>query len=161
MAETDVTKTTQPCHDGIGPRACSSMKRAASCVRKYGPLRLTRSRRSKLSSPASSTSARSDGATPALLTSTCEPAEALACGVDQPPASGRLADVGLHVDDLAAEPAQRGQRVGDGRFFAGAADEQVEAVPGEAARDAEADAARPARDEGDAAAHRSAGAKNV
>ena len=50
-------------------RTCSIIRRATSWVRKYGPLRLTPSTRSKDSSPASRMSARTVGATPALLTS--------------------------------------------------------------------------------------------
>src|ERR1035437_7747204 len=60
--ETDVTNTMRP-------SARSAIQRAACCVRKYGPFRLTAISSSKLSSVASRMSRRSRGAIPALFTS--------------------------------------------------------------------------------------------
>src|ERR1019366_2652004 len=60
--ETDVTNTMRPL-----PR--SAIQRAACCVRKYGPFKLTAISSSKLSSVASRMSRRSRGAMPALFTS--------------------------------------------------------------------------------------------
>ena len=62
----------------------------------------------------------------------------------QPGAAGRVTDIALHVVHTAAVRAQRGQHVLDVGARAHAADRQVPAVLGERARNAEADAARPA-----------------
>src|SRR4029450_10687321 len=112
---------------------------ATACVRKYGPLRLVATSRSKLSSPASRMSARWLGATPALFTSTRRPLAPL----------GRR-DVGAEVAPLAAQRAQRSEWLAKLRLLAPAAQREVEPFRRERAGHAEPDAARAAGDERDA-----------
>ena len=79
-----------------------------------------------------------------------EPPEGRAHGGDEPRAVVARRDVGLDVAHLAALRAQLGEDARDLRLLAHAAQREVEPLGRERAGDAEADAARAARDEGDA-----------
>ena len=102
---------------------------------------------SKLSSRASSRSARTRGARPALFTSAWTTPHVDAHGVDEPRAIRRAGDVRGEVVDVA--PAARSSSSARRDLAVGthAAQREVPAVARERAGDAEADAARAAGDE--------------
>ncbi len=131
------------------------MNRAAAWVRKYGPRRLMRSTRSKLSGDASRMSFRSFGATPALFTRRSSRPKPRAHRADEPLRRVVVADVGLEVAHLATRAAQLLQRGLHLRRGAHPAHGQIPPLAGQRLRAPEADAPGSSRDQRDAPLHHS------